>query len=145
MVEITVPIYLNVAPDTGVITEAPRIDATEGWTEFHVLPSSLESIMRYWQDYKVENGIIKRQRLLPDLTADHLMHLIEVQNQVISSQSSVTDSLKSVTAQLGGAQAQTSVDVQGVKEDVTEVKTATSALGGQLAQMMVAGSTTPAE
>lgn len=145
MAEITVPIYLTVASDSGAIKEAPRIDVTKGWTEFHILPSSLESIMRYWQDYKVENGIIKRQRLLPDLSADHLMHLIEVQNQVISGQSSTTDSLKSATAQLGGAQAKTSVDVQTTKNDVEQVKTATAMMGGQLAQMMVADTTAPVE
>ena len=98
----------------------------------YLLPETLESVQRYWKNYVYTNGVMKRTvNWLPDLSIDHLIHNNEVAQETIQQ-------LKQTVAILGGSQAQTTVDVNGVKQDVTEVKTATSALGGQIAQMMVA-------
>lgn len=132
MQEQTVKTYWNLDPDSGVPLAQPTGEETEGWTVLYLLPETLESVQRYWKSYVYANGVMKRTvGWLPDLSIDHLIHKNEEAADTIQQ-------LKQALATLGGAQAQTNVDVQGVKDDVTEVKTATSALGGQVAQMMVA-------
>ncbi|WP_258115657.1 hypothetical protein [Levilactobacillus yiduensis] len=132
MEEKTIKTYWNLDPDSGVPLAQPTGEETKGWTVLYLLPETLESVQRYWKNYVYTAGVMKHTaNWLPDLSIDHLIHENEVAQENIQQ-------LKQTIAVLGGSQAQTTVDVQDVKEDVTEVKTATSALGGQVAQMMVA-------
>lgn len=135
MQEQTIKTYWNLEPNSGVPLAQPTGEETEGWTVLYLLPETLESVQRYWKNYIYTNGVMKRTvNWLPDLSIDHLIHQNEVAQETIQQ-------LKQTVAILGGSQAQTTVDVNGVKQDVTEVKTATAQMGGQLAQMMVAQTT----
>ena len=135
MQELTIKTYWNLDPDSGVPLAQPTGEETEGWTVLYLLPETLESVQRYWRNYIYTNGVMKRTvNWLPDLSIDHLIHQNEVAQETIQQ-------LKQTVAILGGSQAQTTVDMTGVKQDVTEVKTATAQMGGQLAQMMVAQTT----
>ena len=139
MQEQTIKTYWNLDPDSGVPLAQPTGEEIEGWTVLYLLPETLESVRRYWKNYVYTNGVMKRTvNWLPDLSIDHLIHQNEVAQETIQQ-------LKQTVAILGGSQAQTTVDVNGVKQDVTELKTATSALGGQIAQMMVAQTTPSTE
>lgn len=132
MEEKTIKTYWNIDPESGIPLAQPTGEETKGWTVLYLLPETLESVQRFWKNYVYSAGVMKRTvNWLPDLSIDHLIHKNE-------EAASTIQQLKESLAALGGSQAKTTVEVQGVKEDVTEVKTATSALGGQVAQMMVA-------
>lgn len=139
----TVPIYLNVNSDNGTILEAPAIEKKDKWTEIYLTEEGSEYLQRYWKNYTIRDGMAIRQvKNLLDLSRDHLLHQNEILGSRLDAALSTIEDLKTSNAALGGAQAQTTVDVQNVKGAVEEVKTATSELGGQFAEMLV--SQTPA-
>lgn len=124
----------NEFPDKDTV---PALEPAEGLVAVDIpkMNKSAQYFTLYWWMYRLlDNGRVEAPGNLPSLENDYLEKLIEEQDKTIEEQKATIESLKDIAAQLGGAQAMASVDLE-------DVKTATSELGGQLAEMMVAKTT----
>lgn len=116
----------NEFPDKDTV---PALESAEGLVAVDIPATSVQYFTRYWWMYRLmENSRVEAPGNLPSLDIDYLKGLVDEQTETI-------ENLKDIAAQLGGSQAMASVDLE-------DVKTATSELGGQLAEMMVAKTTT---
>ncbi|WP_143463178.1 hypothetical protein [Levilactobacillus enshiensis] len=106
----------------------PALESAEGLVAVDISATSVQYFTRYWWMYRLmDNGRVEAPGNLPSLDIDYLTGLVDKQAETI-------ESLKDIAAQLGGAQAVAAVDLDSVK-------TATSELGGQFSQFMVANTT----
>lgn len=127
----TVPVYVSINADNNTITEQPAVEAADGLIEMWVTPVMQEYIIRNWNKYLVVDGMFKRTvDTLPDLSTDHLLHINEVLGDQITAANKTIMALQKASGQIGGAQAQTTVDTTSLKKIAAQ-------LGGQLAQIQV--------
>lgn len=134
--------YLKKGND-NFVAERPSTEAADGLVAVTLYGYEASYLLENWKkyywdasgDFTAPEGLPSHSEAVLRMKVADLTNVNEEQADTIASQTTTIESLKDIAAQLGGAQAMASVDLEGVK-------TATSELGGQLAEMMVAKTTT---
>lgn len=134
--------YLKKGND-NFVAERPSTEAADGLVAVTLYGYEASYLLENWKkyywdasgDFTAPEGLPSHSEAVLRMKVADLTNVNEEQADTIASQTTTIESLKDIAAQLGGAQAMASVDLEGVKA-------ATSELGGQLAEMMVAKTTT---
>lgn len=128
--------------DDNFVAEQPATETADGLIPVTLYGYEASYLLENWKkyywdtsgDFMAPEGLPSHSEAVLRMKVVDLTNTNEEQADTIASQTTTIESLKDIAAQLGGAQAMASVDLE-------DVKTATSELGGQLAEMMVAKTT----
>lgn len=149
----TVPVYVSVDADNNTMTAQPVTDKADGLTEMWIQPVMLDYLMRNWQKYLVVNGMFKRTvDTLPDLSIDHLLHVIDVlsdqlttANDTISKMDTQLTAASTTITQLQGMAGSLTGQVAKANQTITQLQGLTANLTGQVAKLQLTQTETTTE
>lgn len=130
--------YVPIDPETKYITAEPVTENADGLTTVSIVKDDKDTFLANWQYYYVEDGLpVTDNPHILDLAPHHLLHIAQgLQQSLINSNEDLDEAntiimeLQKASGQLGGTQAQATVDT-------TSLKRIAAQLGGQLAQIQV--------